>query len=135
MQDFEAIRSHVGNLHSLHQNDPYLVSFDLALDNGRQQGIYLAEMEDELQRRYLRVSTPIGPLADTDPRRCLRFNWEQRMGFLAVSDLDDGIAYLHLCANRPYELVDAKELQRLINELGALGDRLEAVLSGGTDAS
>lgn len=134
MHDFEAIRSHVGNLHSLHHNTPYLISFDLALDNGRQQGIYLAEMEDEQQRRYLRISTPIGPLADTDPLRCLRFNWEQRMGFLAISDLD-GIAYLQLCDNRPYELLNAGELQRLINELGELGDRLEAIVSDGADAS
>ncbi|HET7268446.1 MAG TPA: hypothetical protein VFJ15_10075 [Oleiagrimonas sp.] len=134
MQDFEAIRSHVGNLHSLHHNAPYLVSFDLALGNGRRQGIYLAEMEDENERRYLRISTPIGPLADTDPERCLRFNWEQRMGFLAVSDLDD-VAWLQLCANRPYELLNATELQRLVNELGELGDRLEAIVSGGEDAS
>jgi hypothetical protein len=32
--------------------------------------------------------------------RCLRFNWQQRMGFL-VEDLD-GAPYLHRCANRPY---------------------------------
>ncbi len=134
MHDFEAVRSHVGALHTLHHNAPYLISFDLDLGNGRRQGIYLAEMEDEQQRRYLRISTPIGPLGDTDARRCLRFNWEQRTGFLAISDLDE-VPYLHLCENRPYKLMDERELQRLINELGDLADHLEQLLSGGADAS
>lgn len=131
MHHFEAVRSLIGSLHTLRQNDPYLISFDLALPRGRHQGIYLAELEDESGHRYLRISTPIGPLAGTDPRRCLRFNWEQRSGFLAVADLD-GSPYLHLCENRPYELLDQQELRRLIGELGSLGDQLEqAIVSGG----
>jgi hypothetical protein len=130
MRHFEAVRSHVGALHALRQNDPYLISFDYALPQGRHRGIYLAELEDEIGRRYLRISTPIGPLAGTDPKRCLRFNWEQRIGFLAVADLD-GSPYLHLCENRPYELLDADELQRLIEELGKLGDQLEQVIAIG----
>lgn len=134
MQDFEAIRSHVSALYALHDSAPYLVSFDLALGGGRQQGIYLAEMEDEQGRRHLRISTPICPMGQIDPRRCLRFNWAQRVGFLAVDKLD-GEPYLHLCANRPYALLDAAELQRVIAALGDLGDQLEDVLSGGKDAS
>jgi hypothetical protein len=131
MHHFEAVRSLIGSLHPLRQNDPYLISFDLLLPHGRHQGIYLAELEDENGRRYLRISTPIGPLAGTDPKRCLRFNWEQRNGFLAVADLD-GSPYLHLCENRPYELLNQQELRRLIGELGSLGDQLEqAIVSGG----
>ncbi|KRE90799.1 hypothetical protein ASG87_01295 [Frateuria sp. Soil773] len=133
MRHFEAVRSHVGSQHRLRQNDPYLVSFDLALPQGRHQGIYLAELEDEGGRRYLRISTPIGPLAGADPRRCLRFNWEQRTGFLAVTDLD-GSPYLHLCENRPYEFLDAAELNRLIAELGALGDQLEQAIASEGDS-
>jgi len=79
------------------------------------------------------VSTPIGPLTGMDARRCLRFNWEQRLGFLAVSDLD-GSPYLHLCENRPYELLNAKEIDRLVAELGPLGDKLEQAISQGEDA-
>jgi hypothetical protein len=124
MRHFEAVRSHIGSLHQLRHNDPYLISFDLLLPHGRHQGIYLAELEDEGGRRYLRISTPIGPLAGSDARRCLRFNWEQRTGFLAVADLD-GSPYLHLCENRPYELLSSAELKRVINELGTLGDQLE----------
>jgi hypothetical protein len=132
MRHFEAVRSHLGSLHKLRHNDPYLISFDLPLPRGRHQGIYLAELEDESGRRFLRISTPIGPLAGTDARRCLRFNWEQRVGFLAVADLD-GSPYLHLCENRPYELLSAEELVRVIQELGTLGDQLEQVVADGGD--
>ncbi|TBR37149.1 MULTISPECIES: hypothetical protein [Dyella] len=133
MRHFEAVRSHIGSLHQLRHNDPYLISFDLLLPHGRHQGIYLTELEDEGGRRFLRVSTPVGPLAGADPRRCLRFNWEQRLGFLAVADLD-GAPFLHLCENRPFELLTTAELQRLITELGTLGDQLERVVADGGDA-
>ena len=128
MRHFEAVRSHISSQHALRHNDPYLISFDLKLSKDRDQSIYLAELEDEAERRYLRISTPIGPLAGTDPSRCLRFNWQQRTGFLAVADLD-GAPYLHLCENRPYEFLDSGELQRLIAELGTLGDQLEQIIS------
>jgi hypothetical protein len=133
MHHFEAVRSLIGSLHTLRRNDPYVISFDLTLPHGRHQGIYLAELEDESGRRYLRISTPIGPLAGADPKRCLRFNWEQRVGFLAVTDLG-GSPYLHLCENRPYELVTAPELKRLISELGTLGDQLEQLIVDSGDS-
>ena len=132
MHHFEAVRSHIGSLHELRHNDPYLISFDLPLPRGRHQGIYLAELEDESGRRFLRISTPIGPFAGADARRCLRFNWEQRVGFLAVADLD-GSPFLHLCENRPYELLSAEELVRVVQELGTLGDQLEQVVADGGD--
>ena len=133
MRHFEAVRSHVGSQYILQHNDPYLVSFDLDLADDRCQGMYLAELEDESGRRYLRISTPVGPLAGTDPQRCLRFNWQQRTGFLAVADLD-GSPFLHLCENRPYEFLDAAELERVIGELGLLGDQLEQLIASDQDA-
>ena len=134
MQSFEDVRSHINTRHQLRINDPYLISFDLLTENGaRHQGLYLAELDSEDGRKYLRISTPIGPLTGMDAKRCLRFNWEQRVGYLAVSDLD-GSPYLHLCENRPYELLDAAELDRLIDEIGPLGDRLEKAISAGGDA-
>ncbi|MCW8807989.1 MAG: hypothetical protein OQK79_07740 [Rhodanobacter sp.] len=133
MRHFEAVRSHIGSQHELRNNDPYLISFDMELAQGRIQGIYMAELEDEFGGRYLRISTPIGPLAGTDPCRCLRFNWQQRTGFLAVADLD-GAPYLHLCENRPYELLDGSELERVVRELGTLGDQLEQIIAVGEDA-
>ena len=132
MQSFEQIRSHVGSQHTLRTNDPYLVSFDLTLASGRHQGLYLAELEDEDGAKYLRVSTPIGPYTGVDGARCLRFNWEQRTGYLAISDLE-GSPYLHLCENRPYGLLTTAEIDRVIHELGALGDRMEQAISNGGD--
>jgi hypothetical protein len=132
VQSFEQIRSHVGSRHALSTNDPYLISFDLTLADGRHQGIYLAEMDDEDGGKHLRVSTPIGPFTGLDGVRCLRFNWEQRTGYLAVSDLE-GSPYLHLCENRPYALLGDAEIDRVIAELGALGDRMEQAISAGGD--
>ncbi|HJU38553.1 MAG TPA: hypothetical protein VJ724_03205 [Tahibacter sp.] len=134
MHSFEQIRSHVSAHHQLRINDPYLVSFDMLLDGGkRHQGIYLSELEHEDGRKYLRISTPIGPLTGMDAKRCLRFNWEQRIGFLAVSDLD-GSPYLQLCENRPYEHLSVEEIDLLVAEMGPLGDRMEQAISAGGDA-
>lgn len=132
MRHFEAVRSYLAGEQTLRHNDPYLVSFDVTLPGGRHQGMYLAELEDDNGKRYLRISTPVGPLAGTDARRCLKFNWEQRTGYLASADLD-GSPYLHLCENRPYELLDAAELDRLIAELSELGDTLEQIIASDED--
>ncbi len=134
MQSFEEVRSHINAKHSLRINDPYLICFDITLEQGqRHQGLYMAELDDEAGRNYLRISTPIGPLTGMDAKRCLRFNWEQRVGYLAVDDLD-GSPYLHLCENRPYELLSPDELERLIDEIGSLGDKLEQAISNGGDS-
>jgi hypothetical protein len=134
VQSFEEVRSYISAQQQLRINDPYLISFDLVIEGGkRHQGLYFAEIDAEDGRKYLRISTPIGPLTGMDAKRCLRFNWEQRVGFLAVSDLD-GSPYLHLCENRPYELLSTEELDRLIDEIGPLGDRLEEAISAGGDA-
>ncbi|MBS0432693.1 MAG: hypothetical protein JSS21_09865 [Proteobacteria bacterium] len=133
MRSFEEVRSHLSGKHKLKNNDPYLLSFDLAVRDGRHQGMYLVELEDEEGNRYLRVSTPIGPLVGMDAKRCLRFNWEQRTGFLAVSDLD-GAPYLHLCENRPYSTLNVAELDRLIAEIGPLADQLEQAITAAGDA-
>ena len=134
MQSFEEVRSYLTARHALRINDPYLICFDLSLENGtRHQGVYLTELDDEAGHKVLRVSTPVGPLTGMDAKRCLRFNWEQRLGYLAVSDLD-GSPYLHLCENRPYALLSASELDRIVEEIGPLGDRLEQAVSAGGDA-
>lgn len=128
MNSFEDIRAHCAARWTLRDNEPYLLSFDLPLEAGRrQQGIFLAELEDELGNRYLRVSTPVAPVGSDGALRALRFNWEQRLGFLAVSDLD-GVPYLQLCENRPYTWLDAAELDHVIGEIGPLADRLERAI-------
>ena len=133
MQSFEEVRSHINAHFALKINDPYLLCFDVPTDGGaRHQGLYLAELDSEDGRKYVRVSTPIGPLTGMDAKRCLRFNWEQRTGYLAVSDLA-GSPYLHLCENRPYGLLSEREIDRVIAELGSLGDRMERAISSGGD--
>lgn len=133
MHSFEQVRSHVSGRFRLRINDPYLISFDLPVSGGsRIQGIYLAELETDDNDKVLRISSPIAPLKETDAIRSLRFNWTQRSGFLAVGELD-GTDYLHLCENRPYELLDHDGLQALIDALGPLADQLGRIITQSDD--
>ena len=134
MHNFEQIRSHLAasDFHVTMQ-EPYVVCVELSLENGRRhQAIFLSEMEDDDQRCYLRVSTAVAPTTGIDCRRALGFNWESRVGYLAIGDLD-GVPYLQLCENRPYSGLDASEVDRLILEIGGMGDRMERALSAGGD--
>lgn len=133
MQNFEQIRSHVTGRYQVTSSEPYLIGLRLSLEGGsRQQGIFLAEIEGDDDRCYLRVSTAIAPITGIEPKRALQFNWGQRVGYLAISELDD-VPYLHLCENRPYETLTASEVDRLILEIGGLGDQMERGLSAGGD--
>lgn len=134
MDSFEDARTHLATRYALRDSDPYLISFDLPAPDGRRQSVFLAELDSEKGRKYLRVSSPIAPLGDLDPAKCLRFNWEQRVGYLSLSDLD-GVPYLHLCENRPFRGLSAKELDSVVAEIGALADRLEHLMSRGKDVS
>ncbi|GIX35236.1 MAG: hypothetical protein KatS3mg126_1015 [Lysobacteraceae bacterium] len=133
MQNFEQIRAHVATQYPLTTNEPYLLGLELSIGQGRRrQGIFLAELEGEDGRRYLRVSTAVAPVTAVDARRALAFNWEQRVGYLSLSELD-GVPYLHLCENRPYDGLSAAEVDRMVLEIGGLGDRLEQIFSNGGD--
>jgi hypothetical protein len=132
MLNFEEVRAHVRTVFELKNDDPYLITAELKLSDGRRQGIYLAELEAENGRRYLRISSPIAPLAKSNAERALRFNWAQRVGYFALDDLD-GEPYLHLCENRPYEGITGKELEAVIGEIGLLSDGLEKLISNGQD--
>ena len=134
MQNFEQIRSHLaGSDFHVTMQEPYVVCVELSLEGGkRHQAIFLSEMEDDDQRCYLRVSTAIAPTTGIDCRRALGFNWESRVGYLAIGDLD-GVPYLQLCENRPYSGLNAAEVDRLILEIGGMGDRMERALSAGGD--
>ncbi len=134
MQNFEQIRSHLtsGDFRITMQ-EPYVLCVELSLDQGRRhQAIFLSELEDDDSRTYLRVSTVIAPTTGIDCRRALAFNWESRVGYLAIGELD-GVPYLQLCENRPYGSIDPAEVDRLILEIGGMGDALERALSAGGD--
>lgn len=133
MQSFEDVRAFLVTHFTLVQNEPYLVSFDYTVENGtRRQSLFLSELSAENGDRLLRLSTPIAKLDKVPAEKCLRFNWEQRLGFLAVSDLA-GVAYLHLCENRSYGMLSGREVMRLVGEMGSLADQLEQGLNRGRD--
>ena len=133
MQNFESVRSHVEGKYKITAREPYLVCVELSLAKGRRhQSIFLSELETEDGRKYLRVSTAVAPMTGLDARKMLAFNWQSRVGYMAIGELD-GVPYLQLCENRPYDTVNAAEIDRLILEIGGIGDNLERMLSAGGD--
>lgn len=133
MQNFEQIRGHIQGKYKLTANEPYLACVQLSLAQGRRhQSIFLTELEGEDGRKYLRVSTMVAPITGIDARRMLAFNWESRIGYLAIGELDS-VPYLQLCENRPYDTLTASEVDRLVLEIGGMGDRLESMLTAGGD--
>jgi hypothetical protein len=134
MQNFEQLRSHLASSdYRISMQDPYVMCVELSLEQGtRHQAIFLSEIQDDDGRGYLRVSTAVAPTTGLDTRRALAFNWESRVGYLAIGELD-GVPYLQLCENRPYDSLNAAEVDRLVLEIGGLGDRMERMLSAGGD--
>ena len=133
MKNFEQIRSVIKSDYKITAREPYMVCVELSLDQGRRhQSVFLAEVEDDDARKFLRVSTMIAPMTGLDAKRMLAFNWQSRVGYMACGDLDD-VPYLQLCENRPYESLTAAEVDRLILEIGGTGDHLERNLSVGGD--
>lgn len=134
MKNFESVRDHLLGSYRIISNEPFLVCLELSLENGqRHQSIFLSELEDEDGRKFLRVSTAVGALALLDPRRALEFNWQSQVGYLACSEMA-GTPHLHLCENRPYASLSSTEVDRLVLEIGGLGDRIERMLSAEGDA-
>ena len=133
MQNFEQIRSAINADYKITAREPYMVCVELSLDQGRRhQSIFLAEIEDDDGRKFLRVSTVIAPMTGLDARRMLAYNWQSRVGYMAVGDLDS-VPYLQLCENRPYDALTPAEVDRLVLEIGGMGDRMERELSAGGD--
>ncbi|MFN7137159.1 MAG: hypothetical protein ACK4MU_06535 [Thermomonas sp.] len=134
MHNFEQIRRHLVTAgYRLSVQEPFLACVELSLAQGkRHQAIFLAELQDDDGRNYLRVSTAVAPIVGLDARRALRFNFESRVGYLAISELD-GVPFLHLCENRPYEGLTAAEVDRLVLEIGGTGDEMEHRMSAGGD--
>ena len=134
MQNFEQIRSHLTKSgYKVTMQEPYVACVELSLDNGnRHQAIFVSELGNDDERGYLRVSTVIAPITGVDARRALAFNWQSSVGYLAIGDLD-GVPYLQLCENRPYEGLSPAEVDRMVLEIGGLGDSMERALSAEGD--
>lgn len=134
MQNFEQIRSHLTKSgYKVTMHEPYVACVELSLASGnRHQAIFLSELGNDDDRAYLRVSTVIAPITGIDARRALIFNWQSSVGYLSIGDLD-GVPYLQLCENRPYEGLTPAEVDRMILEIGGLGDSMERALSAEGD--
>ena len=133
METFAEVRKHMMDLYELKIDEPFIISFEFPIDNSdRRQSIFLAELETEDGRRVLRVETPVAPLSDLDAEKCLRINLTQRVGYLAVGDLD-GIPYIKMCENLPYAFVGEQELDYTIRNVASTADNMERFLDPGDD--
>lgn len=134
MNSFEQIHQHLVTAgYRLLLSEPHLTCVELSLRQGtRHQAIFLAELRGDDGRLYLRVSTSIAPITGVDARKALAFNWQSRVGQLAIGELD-GVSYLQLCENRPYDSLLPAEIDRLVLEIGGVGDAMEHRLSAGGD--
>jgi hypothetical protein len=121
------------DLYELRIDEPFIISFEYPIQaSGRRQSMFLAELETSEGRRVLRVETPVAPLADLDAEKCLRINLTQRVGYLAVGDLD-GTPYIKMCENLPYAYVGEQELDYTIRNVARSADNMEQFLEPGSD--
>jgi hypothetical protein len=132
METFSEVRKHIFDLYELRIDEPFIVSFEYPIENGRKQSIFLAELETSEGRRVLRVETPVAPLSELDAEKCLRINLTQRVGYFAVGDLD-GIPYIKMCENLPYAFVGEEELDYTIRNVALTADKMEQFLKPGQD--
>lgn len=133
METFSEVRKHMMDLYELRIDEPFIISFEYEVEpDDRRQSIFLAELETSDGRRVLRVETPVAPLDDLDPEKCLRINLTQRVGYLAVGDLD-GVPYIKMCENLPYAFVGEKELDYTIRHVAQTADKMEQFLEPGED--
>jgi hypothetical protein len=135
METFSEIRNHLLGLYELKIDEPFIISFEYPIGDGsRRQSIFLAELKTDHGRRVLRVETPVAPLADLGAEKCLRINLTQRVGYLAVGDLD-GVPYIKMCENLPYAFVHEQELDYVIRRVALAADRMEQFLEPGEDVA
>jgi hypothetical protein len=133
METFSEIRKHMMDLYELKIDEPFIISFEYFIEGGdRRQSMFIAELETSEGRRVLRVESPVAPLEDLDAEKCLRINLTQRVGYLAVGDLE-GIPYIKMCENLPYAYVGAAELDYTISNVANSADKMEQFLEPGTD--
>lgn len=135
METFSEIRNHMLELYELQIDEPFIISFEYPIgQGGRLQSMFLAELKTDHERRVLRVETPVAPLEDLGAEKCLRINLTQRVGYLAVGDLD-GVPYIKMCENLPYAFVGEQELDYVIQRVALAADRMEQFLEPGKDVA
>ena len=135
METFSEVRHHMMGLYELTTDEPFIISFEYPIEGGdRLQSIFLAELKANDGRRVLRVETPVAPLSDLAAEKCLRINLMQRVGYLAVGDLD-GVPYIKMCENLPYAFLGDEELDYTIKHVARTADNMELSLEPGDDVA
>lgn len=112
--------------------DKFLIGLEIPTDGERHQSVFLAEIKDDDDRRYLHVETTVAPLGQHDPVKLLRVNLMLRTGYLAVGDLE-GVPFLKLCQNIAYRYLGEEMLYDEIRRIAQLGDEIEKMLIHGGD--
>ena len=135
METFSEVRHHIMETHELKTDEQFILSFECPIRGGdRRQSIFLAELKANDGRRVLRVETPVAPLSDLAAEKCLRINLMQRVGYLAVGDLD-GVPYIKMCENLPYAFLGDEELDYTIKHVAHTADNMEQSLEPGDDVA
>ncbi len=133
METFAEIRDHVRARYQLSHEEPFMLGLEVPVGReGRRQNVFLAEIKDSDNRRFLRLETTLAPLADHDPEKCLRVNLMLRVGYLAVGDLES-VAFIKMCENLAYRNLDPEMLDFMIARVAEQADGMEETLTGGGD--
>ena len=133
METFSEVRKHIMDAFELKIDEQFVISFEFSMDESdRRQSMFLAELKTSDGRRVLRVETPVVPLEDLAAEKCLRINLMQRVGYLAVGDLD-GVPYIKMCENLPYAFLVEQELDYAIRHIARTADQMEQSLEPGED--
>ncbi len=133
MQTFSEVRRHILDKYELKIDEPFIIGFEIPLQQpGRLQSMFLAELNSSDGHRVLRVETPVAPLAALAAEKCLRINLTQRVGYLAVGDLD-GVPYIKMCENIQYALLEERGLDYVIMQVATEADQMEQSLEPGED--
>lgn len=130
METFSGIAEFVEQRFNVVHREKFVLGVEIVLDGGRHQGVFLAEIKDDDDRRYLRLETTVGPLAKHDPVKVLRINETLRCGYLAVGDLES-VPFVKLCENIAYRYLNDEMLEDTIQRIGRLGDEIEKMLVQG----
>jgi len=133
METFAAIEEFVRDHWDVVLEEPFMLGLEVPVgDSGRRQSVFLAELKNQDGRRFLRIETPVAPLAEHSPEKCLRVNLMLRTGYLAVGDLE-GVPFIKLCENMLYTPTLSEQLDYMIEHVADLGDKMEVTLNKGGD--
>lgn len=133
MKTFAGIREVIQNNNELVHDEPFIIGFEYQIEEtGRRQSIFLAEIKDDFDHRYLRIETTVIPLDHYDAEKCLRINQMLRVGYLAVGDLG-GTAYIKMCHNIAYSSLVMSEVESAISYIARLADDFENEFGDGAD--